>query len=161
MKDNQSNAFNASCNTPEDEHALIREAIQILERKLINGEVFKLPNTVKRYCQLHIADDPDECFCCLFLTSQHALLSFERLFQGTIDKASVHPRVVVRRALELNAAAVIFTHNHPSGLCEPSEADYQITKRLKESLALVDVRVLDHIVVAHSGCASMAELGGL
>ena len=144
-----------------EEHRVIHEAILILERKLIRGKVFDKPNSVKRFCQLQIAGDLDECFCCLFLSNQHKLISFERLFQGTISSASVYPRVVVRRALELNAAAVIFTHNHPSGGCDPSEADYRITQRLKEALALVEVRVIDHIVVAHSGCISIAEQGRL
>jgi DNA repair protein RadC len=95
----------------------------------------------------------------MFLDSQHRLIAFERLFRGTIDGASVYPRVVVRRALELNAAAVIFTHNHPSGVPEPSTADINITKRLKDALGLIDVRVLDHIIAGTDGTSSMAESG--
>jgi DNA repair protein RadC len=114
---------------------------------------------VKNYCQLEIASDKDEVFCCLYLDNQHRLLAFERLFQGTIDGANVHPRVVVRKALEHNAAAVIFAHNHPSGTTEPSSADKAITKKLKDALTLFDVRTLDHIIVTAGGCRSLAEDG--
>jgi DNA repair protein RadC len=95
----------------------------------------------------------------MFLDSQHRLIAFERLFRVTIDGASVYPRVVVRRGLELNAAALILTRNHPSGLPEPSTADTKITQRLKDALALVDVRVLDHVIVGTDGTSSMAEAG--
>ncbi len=125
-----------------NQKATIREAIGILESRLRKTKAFSSPSDVKQFCQLHIADEKDEHFCCMFLDSQHRLIAFERLFRGTVDGASVYPRVVVRRALELNAAAVIFTHNHPSGLPEPSNADIKITQRLKDALALVDVRVL-------------------
>jgi DNA repair protein RadC len=101
----------------------------------------------------------DEHFSCLFLTSQHELISFETLFKGTISGAAVYPRVVARRCLELNAGAVIFTHNHPSGVSKPSQADIRITQRLKETLNLFDVAVLDHIVTGLSETCSMAEQG--
>ncbi len=144
-----------------DEESILRQAAKILENRLVKGEAFSSPDAVKEYCQYQIAADVDECFCCLFLTSQHQLIRFERLFRGTIDSASVYPRVVVRRALELNAAAVIFTHNHPSGISEPSRADYHITEKLKDALALVDIRVLDHIVVGTGSAFSIAEAGRL
>lgn len=137
----------------------IREAIGILESRLRTTETFTKPIAVKQFCQLHVAAEKDEYFCCLFLNAQHQLLAFERLFRGTVDGASVHPRIVVRRALELNAAAVVFTHNHPSGATKPSKEDVSITKRLKESLGLIDVRVLDHIVVGSTGSTSMTEEG--
>jgi DNA repair protein RadC len=89
------------------------------------------------------------------------MIAFERLFRGTVDGASVHPRVVVRRSLELNAAAVILVHNHPSGKVDPSDADIRITRRLREALGVVDVRVLDHIVVGDTGCCSLAQEGRL
>jgi DNA repair protein RadC len=143
----------------ESQQATIREAIGILESKLRTTKAFTSPSDVKHYCQLHIAQEKDEHFCCMFLDSQHRLIAFERLFRGTVDGASVYPRVVVRRALELNAAALILTHNHPSGLPEPSTADTRITQRLKEALALVDVRVLDHVIVGTDGTSSMAEAG--
>jgi DNA repair protein RadC len=137
----------------------IHRACQILERTLVEQPVFQSPGNVKNYCRLNLTGHPDEHFACLFLTSQHRLISFETLFKGTIDGASVYPRVVVRRALELNAAAVIFTHNHPSGIAEPSEADKRITQRLKDALALIDVRVLDHIIVSTGETTSLAERG--
>jgi DNA repair protein RadC len=148
--------------TPEigdAQQATIREAIGILESRLQTTEAFTSPSAVKQFCQLQIAQEKDEHFCCLFLDSQHRLIAFERLFSGTIDGASVYPRVVVRRSLELNAAALILTHNHPSGLPDPSSADTKITQRLKEALALVDVRVLDHVIVGTDGTSSMAEAG--
>ena len=148
--------------TPEiadSQQATIREAIGILESRLRATKAFTKPSDVKHFCQLQIAQEKDEHFCCMFMDSQHRLIAFERLFRGTIDAASVYPRVVVRRALELNAAAVIFTHNHPSGIPEPSTADIKITQRLKEALGLIDVRVLDHVVVGLDGTSSMAESG--
>jgi DNA repair protein RadC len=144
-----------------EQETTIRDAIGILESMFRATEVFTSPGAVKEYCRLKIAHKKDEYFCCLFLDSKHRLISFERLFRGTIDGASVHPRVVVRRALELNAAATIFTHNHPSGVSEPSSADIRITSKLKEALALVDTRVLDHIVVGLSDATSLAEAGHL
>ena len=141
------------------EQATIREALGILETRLQKDQVFSNPSDVKHFCQLHISREVDEYFCCLFLDSQHRLIAFEKLFRGTVDGASVYPRVVVRRALELNAAALILTHNHPSGVPEPSQADRRITTRLKDALALVDVRVLDHVIVGLEGTSSMAETG--
>lgn len=141
------------------QEATIREAIGILETRIRNTKAFTSPSDVKQFCQLHIADEQDEYFCCLFLDTQHRLITFEKLFRGTIDGASVYPRVVVRRALELNAAALILTHNHPSGLPEPSSADTRITQKLKDALALVDIRVLDHVIVGTEGTSSMAEAG--
>ncbi|MFT7042349.1 MAG: DNA repair protein RadC [Candidatus Azotimanducaceae bacterium] len=141
------------------QQATIQEAIGILESRLQASKAFTRPSEVKQFCQLQIAHEKDEHFCCMFLDNQHRLIGFERLFRGTIDGANVYPRVVVRRALELNAAALILTHNHPSGLPKPSTADIKITQRLKEALALVDVRVLDHIIVGTEGTSSMAEAG--
>jgi len=143
----------------DSEQSTIREAIGILESRLRTTKAFTSPSDVKQFCQLHIAQEKDEQFCCMFLDSQHRLIAFERLFRGTVDGASVYPRVVVRHALELNAAALILTHNHPSGLPEPSNADIKITQRLKEALGLIDVRVLDHVIVGLDGTSSMAETG--
>ena len=102
-----------------------------------------------------------EVFAALFLDTRHRVICFEELFSGTIDGASVHPREVVRRALAHNAAAVILSHNHPSGVAEPSDADRRVTERLRDALSLVDVRVLDHIVVGDRETASFAERGWL
>ena len=141
----------------DSEATIIGKALGFLEQRLRSDTAFASPSDVKEYCQLHIASEPDEWFCCLFLDSQHRLITFEKLFRGTVDGASVHPRVVVRRALEVNAAALILTHNHPSGLPKPSSADIKISQKLKEALALVDVRVLDHLIVGVEGTTSMAE----
>jgi len=143
----------------DSQQATIREAVGILEARIRNTKAFTTPSDVKQFCQLQIAQEKDERFCCMFMDNQHRLIAFEKVFRGTVDSASVYPRVIVRRALELNAAAVIFTHNHPSGVPEPSQADISITKRLKDALALVDVRVLDHVVVGTCGTSSMAESG--
>ena len=143
----------------ESQSTIIREAIGILEARLRKTQAFTKPADVKDFCQLKLASDIDEHFCCLFLDSQHRLIAFERIFRGTVDGASVYPRVVVRRTLELNAAALILTHNHPSGVPQPSAADRQITQRLQDALRLVDVRVLDHVVVGAEGTYSFAEAG--
>ncbi|MCK9468840.1 MAG: DNA repair protein RadC [Porticoccaceae bacterium] len=130
-----------------------------LSEQLRRDQVFTRPDTVMRYLQALLAGRHQEVFVALFLDSQHRLIVSEEMFFGTIDGASVYPREVVRRALHHNASALIFGHNHPSGVAEPSRDDAAITSRLKEALGLVDVRVLDHIVVG-AGCAvSMAERG--
>ncbi len=143
----------------ENQQETIREAIGYLDGRLRSPYAYTTSSDVRDFCQLHIADERDEKFCCIFLDNQHRMISFEKLFSGTIDGAAVYPRVVVRRALELNAAALIFTHSHPSGLPEPSSADKSITLRLRDALNLIDVRVLDHIVVGLEGTVSMAERG--
>jgi DNA repair protein RadC len=144
-----------------DQKSLIQEAIEVIESKINSGECFIQTSTTKKYCQLQLASERDEHFACLFLDSQHRLISFEKLFRGTIDSANVYPRVVLRRALELNAAALILTHNHPSGITNPSQADIAITKKLKAALEYVDVRILDHIIVGTEGSTSLAETGSI
>mgnify|MGYP003148628124 CR=1 FL=1 len=143
----------------ETEQATIQEAIVILESRIRQSDAYTSPADVKAFCRLQIANERDEFFCCMFLDSQHRLIAFERMFHGTVDGAAVYPRVVLRLALEHNAAAVIFTHNRPSGIAEPSEADMRITVRLKEVLSHVDVRVLDHVIVGTEGVYAMAEHG--
>lgn len=124
------------------------------------GSVMDSPQAVRQFLCAELAAERREVFAALWLDAQHRLLRFERLFAGTIDSASVHPRIVVQQALEHDAAAVIFCHNHPSGVAEPSIADRQLTAQLQRALALVEVRVLDHLVVARGGAAvSMAERG--
>lgn len=125
------------------------------------GPVLSSPDAVRDYLLAELRDRDHEVFCCLFLDNRHRLLVFEELFTGTIDGASVYPRQVVKRALAHNAAAVILTHNHPSGIAEPSQADRLLTTRLKDALALVDVRVLDHFIVGDGEPLSMAEYGWL
>ena len=117
------------------------------------------PQAVRDYLKAKLRHELHEVFACLFLDTKHRVLAFEILFHGTIDGASVYPRQVVKRALAHNAAALILTHNHPSGVAEPSQADKILTERLKEALALVDVRVLDHFIVGDGEPLSMVENG--
>ena len=118
-----------------------------LGAKLEGLNALTSPALAKDAIQLRLAGLAHEVFACLFLDNQHRVIKFEEMFRGTIDGASVYPREVVKAALACNAAAVMFAHNHPSGVADPSEADKHITRRLKEALAMVDIRVLDHFVV--------------
>lgn len=124
-------------------------------------DMLTAPHEAAQFLQLALGSETHEQFAVLFLNSKHRLISFERLFRGTIDATYVHPRIVVQKALELNAAAVILAHNHPSGDCYPSDADQAITQRLKDALGLVDIRVLDHLIVSSTEWHSMAEIGWL
>jgi DNA repair protein RadC len=142
-----------------DDDRIIARALEILAIRHAPGTALTSPAQVKDYLTLKLAPIQHEVFGVLFLTSQHAVIAFEEMFRGTLSQTSVYPREVVKRALELNAGAVIFSHNHPSGSPEPSRADEHLTQVLKAALALVDVRVLDHLVVATSGCVSFAERG--
>ena len=117
------------------------------------------PLDAARYLSARLLDLPHEVFCCLFLDTRHRLIRYEELFRGTIDGATVYPREVVKRALQCNASAVILGHNHPSGVAEPSEADRNITVKLAKALALVEIRLLDHLVVSRGGHVSLAERG--
>ena len=117
------------------------------------------PGLVRDFLRFRLEHVEHEQFCALFLDSQHRLIEFAELFRGTLDSASVYPREVAKEALRHNAAAVIFAHNHPSGIAEPSMADRKITKRLEEALGLFEIRVLDHIVVGSPGMVSFAEEG--
>lgn len=117
------------------------------------------PKQTQDYLSLKLKSYPYEVFGCLFLDNKNRVIEFKELFRGTINGATVHCREVVKEALALNSAAVIFAHNHPSGVSEPSQADIDITKRLKKSLELIDIRVLDHIIVGDNHCESLAELG--
>ena len=130
-----------------------------LAERLRRDSALESPQAVRDYLKARLRHEPHELFGCLFLDAKHRVLAFEVLFHGTIDGASVYPRQVVKRALAQNAAAVILTHNHPSGVAEPSQADRQLTQRLKDALALIDVRVLDHFIVGDGEPLSMAELG--
>ena len=139
--------------------ALAEIAANILLTSLMQQEKLLSPHSAARFLQLALATEKNEVFGALFLNTQHKVLSFERLFSGTIDKTAVYPRVVLQKALEWNASAVIFVHNHPSGECEPSAADRVLTKRLTSVLEPIDVRVLDHFVVSRKEWVSMAERG--
>ncbi|MBY8057062.1 DNA repair protein RadC [Vibrio fluvialis] len=133
-------------------------AAEILAARGLRGDQYCNPDATKTYLSCKLRHYEREVFAVMLLNNQHQLIAFEELFYGTIDAASVYPREVVKAALKANAAAVIFAHNHPSGDATPSHADKQITQRLKEALALVDIRVLDHIVVGDSAI-SFAERG--
>ena len=130
-----------------------------LQEQLQREDSLENPQATRHFLASRLRHLPHEVFACLFLDNRHRVIVFEELFRGTIDGASVQPREVVRRALQHNAAAVILSHNHPSGVAEPSRADIQLTRRLTEALALIDVRVLDHIVVGDGEGVSFAERG--
>ena len=141
----------------------IQAAIELgrryLETVLQHGDVLNNPVQTRKYLTAELRAHTHEVFACLFLDNRHRIISFDEMFNGTIDGAHVHPREVVRRALTHNAAAVIFAHNHPSGVAEPSQADQALTRRLQDALALVDIRVLDHIVIGEGETVSFAERG--
>lgn len=132
-----------------------------LECGLRDGEPLTQPELSGRYLKARLGHYPYEVFACLFLDSRHRVIAFEELFRGSLDHASVHPREVVRHCMAHNAAAVILAHNHPSGVAEPSAADRAITLRLRDALALIEVRVLDHLVIGASAPVSLASRGWL
>lgn len=144
-------------------YAELQAALELARRHyrelMQSGPALANPRATREYLRMRLRDLDHEVFCCLHLDNRHRVIAFDELFRGTIDGASVHPREVVKQALARNAAAVILAHNHPSGVAEPSQADELITRRLKEALALVDIRVLDHIIVGDGQCESFAERG--
>ena len=139
--------------------AIVEQALQFLAAEVREADALHSPAAVKDYLRLKLGDRPHEVFAVVFLDAQHRVIAIEELFRGTLTQTSVYPREVVKEALARNAAAVILAHNHPSGSAEPSRADEFLTRTLKAALALVDVRVLDHMVVTRTGVTSMAELG--
>ncbi len=139
--------------------AVLELARRALAQQLREREVFDSPGAVQGYLQLHLAARAHEVFAVLFLDGQNRLIAMEELFRGTLTQTSVYPREVVLRALHHHAAAVVLAHNHPSGSVQPSRADEALTQTLKAALALVDVRVLDHVIVAPGAALSMAEQG--
>ncbi|MDB5874667.1 MAG: hypothetical protein JWQ07_4109 [Ramlibacter sp.] len=139
--------------------AVLELARRALAQQLKAREVFSSPGAVKQYLQLHLAARAHEVFAVLFLDAQNRLIALEELFRGTLTQTSVYPREVVMHALQHQAASVVLAHNHPSGTVQPSRADEALTQTLKAALALVDVRVLDHVIVAPGDALSMAEKG--
>jgi DNA repair protein RadC len=139
--------------------AAMEMARRVMDEPLRQGDPLRSPEDTRAYLCSRLGTYPHEVFAGLFLDNRHRIIQYHELFRGTIDGAAVYPREVVRYALEQNAAAVIFAHNHPSGVAEPSQADISLTRRLKEALGLVDIRVLDHMVVGHGEVISMAERG--
>jgi DNA repair protein RadC len=138
---------------------IVRRALEILEKSVRSGPVLTSPGAVRDYLRLSLGRREHEVFVCIWLDAQHRLTAIEEAFRGTLTQTSVYPREIVKSALKHNAAAVLFSHNHPSGVAEPSQADELLTRSLKEALALVDVKVLDHFVVAGHQAISFAERG--
>ncbi len=139
--------------------ATVEMARRALQEEMRSGDALNSPGAVRDYLRLLLGGRTQEVFMVIFLDAQHRVLASEELFQGTLTQTSVYPREVVKRALHHNAAAVILAHNHPSGVAEPSQSDRLLTDALKQALALVDVRVLDHFIVAGTACLSFAERG--
>ena len=139
--------------------AVLEMSQRALKEEMQRGDALSSPGAVRDYLQLLLGGRQQEVFLVLFLDTQHRVIASEELFHGTLSQTSVYPREVVKRALAHNAAAVIFAHNHPSGVAEPSQSDQHLTAALKQALGLVDVRVLDHFIVAGAGCLSFAERG--
>ena len=144
---------------PATADQILDAARRVIDQKMRRGAEFSSPETVKEYLRTKLAGFDHEVFAVLFLDARHRLIEYVEMFRGTIDGAEVHPREVVKEALQHNAAAVIFAHNHPSGIPEPSAADRALTQRLKEALTLVEVRTLDHIIVAGNDAVSLVERG--
>jgi DNA repair protein RadC len=139
--------------------AVLEMARRALHEEMKTGDALNSPRAVRDYLQLLLRTRLQEVFMAIFLDAQHRVIAAEELFHGTLTQTSVYPREVVKRALHHNAAALIFAHNHPSGVAEPSQSDQSLTDALKQALSLVDVRVLDHFIVAGAGCLSFAERG--
>jgi len=139
--------------------AVLELSRRALHEEMEAGDALNSPGAVRDYLRLLLSGRQQEVFMAIFLDAQHRVMASEELFSGTLTQTSVYPREVVKRALYHNAAAVIFAHNHPSGVAEPSQSDRMLTDALKQALSLVDVRVLDHFIVAGSGCLSFAERG--
>lgn len=159
---------NDFCTLPglgESKYAQLQAALEISRRylaeQLSRGKVLDSPQMTRDFLSLKLRHLPYEVFACLFLDNQHQIICFEEMFRGTLDGASVYPRDVVKQALTLDAKAVIFAHNHPSGIAEPSQADRALTRRLQEALELVEIRVLDHFIIGEGQPFSFAERGML
>jgi len=156
------NRFNgidiATLNEAEQER-LIELSLELLAFRHRKGAELEAPNATKDYLRMLLAEASNEHFGVVFLDTKHRVIRNEVLFNGTICNASVHPRVIVQKALDCNASAVFIYHNHPSGVAEPSHADQQITNRIKDALALIDVRMLDHFIVGTESVVSFAERG--
>ena len=150
-------AGDACVDVSDDE--VIAAALRILSGRVLQSSALSNPRATREYLAVRFGGMEHEVFACLYLDNRNRVVTCQELFRGTIDGASVYPREVVKEALAHNAAAVILVHNHPSGVAEPSQADELITRRLKQALSLVDIRVLDHLVVGAGVCESFAERG--
>jgi DNA repair protein RadC len=149
----------------EAKYALLQAVMEMARRTLAEdmqaGDALASPHAVRDYLRLILRNKQYEVFCCVFLDAQNRVIAVEELFRGTLTQTSVYPREIIKRALAHNAAALILAHNHPSGVAEPSQADHSLTRRLADALALVDVRVLDHFIVAGASLLSFMESGHL
>src|ERR1700722_12092837 len=146
-------AASGLASVPDSE--IIEAALKILAKRMSRGSVLASPRAARDYLALRFGQVEQEVFAALYLTKRHQVIACEELFRGTIDGASVHPRIIVKQALRYNAAALIISHNHPSGIAEPSQADELISQRIKEALALVDIRLIDHIIVGLGATVSL------
>ena len=139
--------------------AIVEQALELLASEVQGANALTSPGVIKDFLRLKLGERPHEVFAVVFLDTQHRVIAIEELFRGTLSQTSVYPREVVKESLARNAAAVVLVHNHPSGSAEPSRADEFLTTTLRQALALVDVRVLDHLVVTRTSVTSFAELG--
>ena len=159
VKSEDAAIYNAATQSSDDD-ATIRAALEILSRRLRKpGQLISSPADLRQYARLRWAALEHEMFSVVFLDNRHRVIVVEELFRGTIDGAAVYPREVLKACLRHNASAVVIIHNHPSGIAEPSRADELITARLKEALSMVDIRLLDHLIVAGTDTVSLAERG--
>lgn len=154
-------AQEANALSKSERDRMVAATLRVLKHEHKRGRTITDPGAMKEYLVVLAGGLPHEEFGVTFLDNKHRVIRSEQLFRGTIDGASVHPRVVLQRGLEVNAAAVVLHHNHPSGVVDPSTADQRITQRLKETLSLVDIKVLDHIIVGAERSFSFAEAGML
>lgn len=138
---------------------VVREALRLTQKAVRTGPFLSNPRAAREFVMTRIGHLEHEVFVVIYLNTRHRFIAYEEMFRGTIDGSAVHPREVVKGALQHNAAAVVFAHNHPSGDAGPSQADELITRRLKDALGLVDIRVLDHLIVGDGYCESFAERG--
>lgn len=156
-------SFCKSLGLGEAKYAQLQATLEMsrrhLHETLLRGDALSNPDDTRKYLMARLRDYPHEVFAVLFLDNRHRIISLDEMFTGTINGASVHAREIVKRALSHNAAAVILAHNHPSGVAEPSSADRQLTTKLSDALALIDVRVLDHFVIGDGEVVSFAERG--
>ena len=146
---------------PVMDSEIVSAALGILAKRIAKGSIIKNMEDAKKYLAVRFADLQHEVFAIVYLTNRHAVIACDEIFRGTIDGASVYPREVVKSALQYNAAALIIAHPHPSGICEPSQADELITTRIREACALLDIRLIDHIVISGDRAVSFAERGML
>lgn len=158
----------SACAAPgvgEAKYALLQAVMEMarrtLDEEMKTGNALDSPEAVRAYLRLILHNKEYEVFCCVFLDAQNRVIAVEELFRGTLTQTSVYPREIIKRALYHNAGALILAHNHPSGVAESSQADRQLTRRLAEALALVDIRVLDHFIVAGASSLSFKESGQL